>query len=108
MGGAALGNGSWVGLDVHAQRTVAGVIQHDTGELRVVRAPHRTEELVRWLGELDSQVRVAYEAGPTGFGLARALAPHGIGGRSPEGWCGDGGRRVHLIVPDARSSVTLS
>ena len=79
MGGAVVGNGTWVGLDVHAKSVVAGLISDESGELRVVRAPHRTEELVRWVGELDSPVRVAYEAGPTGFGLARALAQDGIG-----------------------------
>ena len=73
-----MGNGTWVGLDVHAKSTVAGVICEGTGELSVMRAPHRTEELVRWVGELDPPVRVAYEAGPTGFVLARALAQHGI------------------------------
>jgi len=74
-----MGNGTWVGLDVHAKSVVAGLISDESGELRVLRAPHRTEELVRWVGQWDSPVRVAYEAGPTGFGLARALAQHGIG-----------------------------
>jgi transposase len=68
-----MGDGTWVGLDVHAQSVVAGLICEDTGELRVMRVPHRAEELVRWVGELDPPVRVADEAGPTGFGLARAL-----------------------------------
>jgi len=31
-------------------------------------------EILGWLGRLRGPVRVAYEAGPTGFGLARALA----------------------------------
>jgi len=74
-----MGKGMWVGLDVHARSVVAGLVCEDTGELRVMRVPHRTEELVRWVGELDPPVRVAYEAGPTGFGLARALAQQGIG-----------------------------
>jgi transposase len=74
-----MGNGTWVGLDVHAKSVVAALICDETGELRVVRAPHRTEELVRWVGELESPVRVAYEAGPTGFGLAGAPEQHGIG-----------------------------
>lgn len=30
-------------------------------------------EILRWLGELPGPVAVVYEAGPTGFGLARAL-----------------------------------
>jgi transposase len=79
MGGAVMGNGTWVGLDVHAKSVVAGLICEGTGELSVMRATHRTEELVRWVGELDPPVRVAYEAGPTGFGLARALEAAGIG-----------------------------
>jgi hypothetical protein len=48
-----MGNGTWVGLDVHVKSTVAGLIQDDTGELRVMRAPHRTEELVRWMCQWD-------------------------------------------------------
>jgi transposase len=72
-----MGDGTWVGLDVHARSVVAGLIDERSGELRVVRAPHRTEELVEWLGGLAGP-RVAYEAGPTGFGLARALERAGI------------------------------
>jgi len=74
-----MGNGTWVGLDVHAKSVVAGVICDDTGELRVMRAPHRTEDLVRWVRQFDPPLRVAYEAGPTGFGLARSLEGAGIG-----------------------------
>jgi transposase len=72
-----MGDSTWVGLDVHARSVVAGLIDERSGELRVVRAPHRTEELVEWLGGLAGP-RVAYEAGPTGFGLARALERAGI------------------------------
>ena len=32
----------------------------------------------RWLQELPGPVAVAYEAGPTGFGLYRALSAAGI------------------------------
>jgi len=73
-----MGNGTFVGLDVHARSVVAGLIDEATGELRVKRVAHRTEELVSWLGDLEGPVRVAYEAGPTGFGLARACAAAGI------------------------------
>jgi transposase len=79
MGGTDMGNGTFVGLDVHARSVVAGLIDEQTGELQVRRAPHRTEDLVSWLGELVGPVRVAYEAGPTGFILARALEAQGIG-----------------------------
>lgn len=78
MGGAGMGEGTFVGLDVHARSVVAGLIDEDTGEVRVTRAPHRTEELVGWVGALAGPVRVAYEAGPTGFGLARALEAAGV------------------------------
>jgi transposase len=73
-----MGNGTFVGLDVHARSVVAGLIDEDTGEVRVTRAPHRTGELVGWLEGLAGPVQVTYEAGPTGFGLARACQAAGI------------------------------
>jgi transposase len=36
------------------------------------------DEILDWLHRLRGPVRVAYEAGPTGFGLARALQERGI------------------------------
>ena len=78
MGGAGMGEGTFVGLDVHARSVVAGLIDERSGELRVQRAPHRTPELVNWLGALEGPVRVAYEAGPTGFGLVRGCEAAGI------------------------------
>ena len=73
-----MGNGTFVGLDVHARSVVAGLIDGRTGEVRSRRAPHATDELVGWLGELPRPVRTTYEAGPTGYGLARALEGVGI------------------------------
>jgi transposase len=35
-------------------------------------------EAVEWLRQFSAPVRVAYEAGPTGYGLARACAQAGI------------------------------
>ncbi|MGH3113241.1 MAG: IS110 family transposase [Gaiellaceae bacterium] len=70
--------GSWVGLDVHARTTLAGVLDAASGELRVQQVPPRSEETVAWLRELPRPVQVAYEAGPTGYGLARACAQAGI------------------------------
>jgi hypothetical protein len=69
-----MGEGSWVGLDVHARSVIAGVLDAETGELRSWRAPTLCEEAVVWLQRLPGPVRVAYEAGPTGYGLARACA----------------------------------
>jgi transposase len=65
-------------LDVHARKSVAGVLDAATGEVRSLRAPTLPAETVAWLRELPGPVRVAYEAGPTGYGLARACAAAGI------------------------------
>jgi transposase len=73
-----MAEGSWVGLDVHARSTVASVLDGRSGELRRLRVPVASSETVRWLQTLSAPVRVAYEAGPTGFGLARACAEAGI------------------------------
>jgi transposase len=70
--------GSWVGLDVHARSVIAGVLDVETGELRSWGAPTLCEETVVWLGQFPGPVRVAYEAGPTGYGLARACVAAGI------------------------------
>jgi transposase len=70
--------GSWVGLDVHARKVVAGVLDAKSGELRSLRAPTLPAETVEWLRRFPAPVRVAYEAGPTGYGLARACAGAGI------------------------------
>src|SRR5438067_11300370 len=73
-----MAEGSWVGLDVHARSVVAGVLDAGSGELRSRRAPTLVAETVAWLQLLPAPVRVAYEAGPTGYGLARACAQAGI------------------------------
>ena len=71
-------DGSWVGLDVHARKVVAGLLDGASGELRVLQVPWRSAETVRWLAALPHPVRAAYEAGPTGFDLARACQAAGI------------------------------
>jgi len=73
-----MSEGSWVGLDVHARSVVAGVIDQGSGELRSLRLPPGCGETVAWLQTLPAPVRVAYEAGPTGYRLARACAEAGI------------------------------
>jgi transposase len=69
---------TWVGLDVHAAKTVACVVDAESGEMSVRRLPGRTCEVVGFCAGLPELVRVAYEAGPTGFALARALRAAGI------------------------------
>src|SRR4051794_41319853 len=72
-----LNEGSWVGLDVHARSVVAGVIDAGSGEVRSARVPAVAGETVAWLKTLPAPVRVVYEAGPTGYRLARACAEAG-------------------------------
>jgi transposase len=73
-----MNEGSWVGLDVHARSVVAGVLDASSGELRTMLVPVAREQTVAWLRSLPGPVRVAYEAGPTGYGLARACTNAGI------------------------------
>jgi transposase len=73
-----MAEGTWVGLDVHARKVVAGVLDGESGELRTWRVPAQVTETVAWLQQYPRPVRVAYEAGPTGYGLARACALAGI------------------------------
>jgi transposase len=69
---------SLVGLDVHAAQTHAAVLDMATGELRGVKLRMAPIEVVGFLATLPGPVRAVYEAGPTGFGLARAGAQRGI------------------------------
>lgn len=69
-----------LGLDVHARSVAAAAIDGSTGEVihrklanDLVEISGFVEELTRTHGEL----RITYEAGPTGFGLARALQEAG-------------------------------
>jgi transposase len=67
-----------VGLDVHARQTHAAVLDPATGELGVSKLRMAPVEVASFLEELDAPVRAVYEAGPTGFGLARAARERGI------------------------------
>ena len=68
-----------VGLDVHKSRTVAAVLDRVTGELRVERLRGEPERVVPvFLEELDRPLQAVYEAGPTGFVLARVAEQRGL------------------------------
>jgi len=67
-----------VGLDVHARSTHAAAINVMTGELVRSRFGGNASQVVEWLSGLPGPVRAVYEAGPTGFGLARAAAVAGV------------------------------
>ncbi len=68
-----------VGLDVHPRSTRAAAIDLLSGELHRARFGGGVDPVVGWLRELPGPVRAAYEAGPTGFALARAARAAGIG-----------------------------
>ena len=70
---------TWAGLDVHAVATVACVVDAPSGEMRTQRLSGRTSEVTAFCVGLPAPARVAYEAGPTGFELARALDNAGVG-----------------------------
>ena len=65
--------GTSVGLDVHALSVVAHAIDEETGKIARARLCPDHREVLGWLHQLRGPVRVTYEAGPTGFGLARAI-----------------------------------
>jgi transposase len=69
---------SLVGLDVHARQTHAAVLVPETGELTVSKLRMDPVEVVGFLEGLGGGVRAVYEAGPTGFGLARAARERGV------------------------------
>jgi len=69
---------TFIGLDVHARSVKAALLDGGSGEVTLHSAPPRSEALVGWICGLPGPVTVAYEAGPTGYGLARALEQVGV------------------------------
>ncbi|MCA1836732.1 MAG: IS110 family transposase [Actinobacteria bacterium] len=67
-----------VGLDVHARSVAGAGIDGMTGELIQTRLTPAYEHVLEWVSSLPQPVAVAYEAGPTGFGLYRALTAAGV------------------------------
>ena len=70
---------SWAGLDVHARSVFAVTMDAETGELRSQRLSGDRARVVEFCSSLTAPACVAYEAGPTGYGLARALQAAGVG-----------------------------
>jgi transposase len=70
---------SLVGLDVHATKIVAAVLDAETGQLQVFGFSGDIEAVAGFCAGLPGPVRAAYEAGPTGYGLARMLERRGVG-----------------------------
>ena len=68
----------FAGLDVHARKTAAAAVQLGSGEVFKARLSGLPGAAIEWLQTLPGPVRAVYEAGPTGFGLARAARAAGI------------------------------
>ncbi|MBA3809702.1 MAG: transposase [Solirubrobacterales bacterium] len=99
-----------VGLDVHQAQTVAAMLDPLSGELRVERLRGAPSEVVlAFLEGLGRPVRAVYEAGPSGFGLARAAAGRGVDVRvvAPGSIPRAPGDRVKTDRRDAKRLVRL-
>jgi hypothetical protein len=67
-----------VGLDVHARSVAAAAIDGVTAEVFRTRLTPCYEHIRSWMEDLPGPVAVAYEAGPTGFGMYRFLTGAGV------------------------------
>ena len=65
---------SLVGLDVHATKIVAAMLDAETGELQFFTLSGDVAEAAGLCAGLPRPVRATYEAGPTGYGRASSLA----------------------------------
>jgi len=97
---------TWAGLHVHAAKVLACVVDGQSGEMTVSRLPGDTSTVLArhpaalpsaFCSSLPGPVRVAYEAGPTGYGW------RGRWWRRSRVWSG---RRARSSV--RRSGVALS
>ncbi len=68
----------WVGLDVHARESTLAIFDQGTGEVVTRRVVGRPHELLPWLRGVERPTRMVYEAGSTGYGLARRALAEGI------------------------------
>jgi transposase len=69
---------TWAAFDVHVSGVVAATLDRESGELRVQRLPGGSDAVVEFVAGLSGSVRATYEAGPSGFVLARKLEAIGV------------------------------
>jgi hypothetical protein len=72
------GGSRWVGLDVHAHESTIATFDQPTGEVSTRRVVGRPHELLPMLRAVPRPARMVYEAGPTGYGLARRARAEGV------------------------------
>lgn len=67
-----------IGLDVHARSVTGCGLDKETGEVFERKLTPQPEHVLSWIQSLPAPVSVAYEAGPTGYGLCRYLTAHQV------------------------------
>ncbi|MDN5686610.1 MAG: IS110 family transposase [Brachybacterium sp.] len=95
-----------LGLDVHARSVRAAAIDCSTGEVIEKSLPNDLVAISGFVTDLASdhgRLRITYEAGPTGFGLARCLleAGHAVQVAAPSKLLRPSGERVKTDRRDA-------
>jgi transposase len=63
---------------VHARSVAAAAIDGVTGEVFRARLSPANDQIWKWISDLPGPAAATYEAGPTGFGLARSLNASGV------------------------------
>jgi transposase len=98
-----------VGLDVHARSVVGCALDGETGEVFERRMTPAYSEIKQWIESLVAPVSVVYEAGPTGFGLARSLLSSGVdcAVAAPSRLIRASGDRVKTDLRDAQQLARL-
>lgn len=69
---------TYIGLDVHAQTVVACALNPATGEIERTKMAMDSGVVLSWIQRFPSDAKAVYEAGPTGYALARHLLDHGV------------------------------
>ena len=95
---------TFVGLDVHARSTVGYALDPESGQVWQRRMGADPGEVVGWVRSLPGPVKAGYEAGPTGYGLARLLLAAGVPTEvlAPSKIVRPAGDRVKTDVRDAQ------
>lgn len=98
-----------VGLDVHARSVIGCGFDSETGAVVEQRLCPDPREIGAWIATLPTPVAVVYEAGPTGYGLARFLLTAGIDCvvAAPSKLIRPQGDRVKTDARDARHLARL-
>lgn len=73
-----MNHSTFIGLDVHAQTVAACALDTTTGQIQRAKMSSEPAVVCSWIQRFPADAKVVYEAGPTGYALARHLLAHGI------------------------------